>query len=70
MEHTIDSHPDPDVHALQTVDALLMRARSELRPALLRAEQRQRDREAKRCKAAGKRPQSECAPLLEQERAA
>lgn len=62
MESTVDSHPDPDVHALQTVDALLMRARSELRPALLRAEQRQRDRDAKRRKA---NPPRDCAPLLE-----
>jgi len=70
MESRIDTHPDSDVHALQTVDALLMRARSELRPALLRAEQRQRDREAKRRKAEATRPPHDCAPLLSQERAA
>ena len=48
MEDHLDAEPDEDVHALQSLDALLMTARSTLRPALLRAEQRQRARECNR----------------------
>lgn len=73
---TIDMEPDPDVHALQTVDALARRLIVCLHPALLRAEQRQRDRDLKREKAAAKasaptpiRDPRDSAPLLEQKRA-
>lgn len=67
----VEVDPDPDVHALQTVDALARRLIVHLRPALLRAEQRQRDREARRDKAAAKkqptpiRDPHDGAPLLE-----
>jgi hypothetical protein len=68
MSATLDTHPDPDVAALQSVDALARTLLIELRPALLRAEQRQRMRERKReAKAA---PKQTVAPADDEDDAA
>lgn len=56
MTARIDSHPDPDVHALQTVDSLARTLLLELSPVLLRAEQRQRDRELRAESRKGAKP--------------
>lgn len=45
MESNIDHLPDPDVAALQEMQAHLVSIRLALVPVLIRAEQRQRNRE-------------------------
>ncbi len=54
MSATLDTNPDPDVAAVQTIQAHILSAARELHPLILRIEQRQRAREIAREKAAAK----------------
>lgn len=54
MSATLDTNPDPDVAAVQTIQAHILSAARELHPLILRIEQRQRARELAREAAARK----------------